>query len=130
MRRNSAKRQSSQAGISLIELTVVMVFLGIVLVAMMRMMTNSISTSVNVEFLRTAANLGNEKMEQIFADKRSQGYGYVDEDNYPDETSPNGMQGFSRSVAIETNTSNKRVTVTVRRQDMPDFVLTAWLTNY
>jgi prepilin-type N-terminal cleavage/methylation domain-containing protein len=130
MQNNQKKIAHTQSGFSLIELIIVMVFLGVVLVATMRMMTNSIASSVDVEFLRTAANLANEKMEQIFADKRSRGFSYIDEDNYPPETNPSGAQGFARSVEITTDASVKKVKVTISHISMPGFVLTAWLTKY
>jgi hypothetical protein len=85
---------------------------------------------MNTEFISTATNLANEKMEQIFADKRSKGYSFIAPNNYPSETNPNGYNGYIRSVAISTNSTNKMVVVTVTHNSIEPCVLTAWLTNY
>ena len=108
----------------------VIIFLSFAILATMNMMSTSMSGSMKTEFINTAANLSNEKMEQIFADKKSQGYGYIKENNYPDEVNVNGSGGFNRYVEITTQSTDKKVIVRVTHSDIADCVLVAYLTNY
>ncbi|MCG8605869.1 prepilin-type N-terminal cleavage/methylation domain-containing protein [bacterium] len=117
-------------GFTLIEVVMVVVFVGIALVATLEMTSNSVAGSFKIETLNTAANLANAKMELIFADKKSKGYSYIKEQNYPDETNPDGHAGFGRSVIIVDNGTNKEVTVKVSHTDIEDCNLVAYLTNY
>ena len=80
--------------------------------------------------MATAIDLANEKMEQIYADKKTKGYGFVDAANYPTETNAGGHNGFTRSVAVTQYTNYKQVVVTVSHPQTQDCVLTALVTNY
>ncbi|RMF61949.1 MAG: hypothetical protein D6743_12840 [Calditrichaeota bacterium] len=121
---------SAETGFTLIEIVLVIVFLSVALLATMNMMSSSVSGSFDMELSSTAANLANEKMERIFADKRSRGYGYIVENNYPVETDPDGFSGFTRSVTIITQSTYKEVRVTVSHPQIHDCVLVSFLTNY
>ena len=73
-------------GFTLIEIIFTIIFASIALLATMTMMSTSMLGSMNVEFMNTAANLANVKMESLFSDKKTRGYGYIQESNYPYET--------------------------------------------
>ncbi|MCH8982321.1 type II secretion system protein, partial [candidate division KSB1 bacterium] len=73
-------------GFTLIEIIFTIIFASIALFATMTMMSTSMLGSMNVEFMNTAANLANVKMESLFSDKKTRGYGYIQESNYPYET--------------------------------------------
>lgn len=77
-----------------------------------------------------AADLANEKMERIFADKQTLGYAFIVSANYPDETNPSEHLGFTRSVTVTTFPTYKRVEVRVTHPDISDCLLNAFLTNY
>ena len=127
---SAARKMKNSDGFTLIEVVMVVVFVGIALVATLEMTSNSVAGSFKIETLNTAANLANAKMELIFADKKSKGYSYIKEQNYPDETNPDGHAGFGRSVIIVDNGTNKEVTVKVSHTDIEDCNLVAYLTNY
>jgi len=103
----------SQRGHTLIELTLVIIFLSVAILAAMNVMTESLAGTMKTELLTIATDLANEKMERIFADKKSKGYDYIDNDNYSDETQINNMSGFSRSVSITDYSTYKQIVVTV-----------------
>ena len=121
---------TNQQGFTLIEVIMVVIFVGVALVATMDMTSTSISHTFKIETLNTAANLANAKMELIFADKKSKGYSYIETQNYQAENNPGGAQGFARTVTITDNGTNKEVKVRVTHQDIEDCILTAFLTNY
>ena len=117
-------------GFTLIEMIMVIVFLSVALLATMNMMSTSVSGSMNIELINTATDLANEKMEEIFADKKSKGYGYVQQNNYQSESNPNGFSGFTRLVEISSQSNSKRIRVRVTHPDLQDIVLEAYITNY
>ena len=120
----------SQRGITLLELILLIIILGIAILSSMKMMSAGLNSSMSVETHIKAANLANSKMEQIFADKKSKGYAYIDNENYPTETNPDDITGFTRTVQITSQSTYKKIVVTVSHQDLSDFVLTAVVTNY
>ncbi|MFQ5674495.1 MAG: hypothetical protein ACE5G1_01250 [bacterium] len=85
---------------------------------------------MNIELINTATDLANEKMEEIFADKKSKGYGYVQQNNYQSESNPNGFSGFTRLVEISSQSNSKRIRVRVTHAALQDIVLEAYITNY
>lgn len=117
-------------GFTLLELLFVIVFLGVALVALLDMTSSSTSTVVNSQVVITATNLANEKMEQIFADKNSEGYGYIIQTNYPSEVNAEGQSGYNRYVTITDQGTYKEANVRVTHGGIPDLILTAFLTNY
>ncbi len=123
-------RTNDQAGFTLIEIILVMIFLSVALLATMNMISTSLSKSFDMDIISTANNLANEQMEKIFTDKKSKGYGYVVSENYPPETNAGGFQGFNRYVTIITYSTNKKIVVTVTHASIDDFILISYLTNY
>ena len=117
-------------GFTLIEIIFTMIFASIALFATMTMMSTSMLGSMNVEFMNTAANLANVKMEELFSDKKTRGYGYIQEINYPYETDVDGFAGFNRYVEVTTQATDKKVTVRVTHPDIADIVIVAFMTNY
>ncbi len=117
-------------GFTLIEIIFTIMFASIALFATMTMMSTSMLGSMNVEFMNTSANLANVKMEELFSDKKTRGYGYIQEINYPYETDVDGFPGFNRYVEITTQATDKKVTVRVTHPDIGDIVMVAFMTNY
>ncbi len=117
-------------GFTLIEIIFTMIFSGIALFSTMTMMPTSMLGSMNVEFMNTSANLANVKMEELFSDKKTRGYGYIQEINYPYETDVDGFPGFNRYVEVTTNATDKKVTVRVTHPDIADCTMVAFMTNY
>ena len=102
-------------GFTLIEIIFTIMFASIALFATMTMMSTSMLGSMNVEFMNTSANLANVKMEKLFSDKKTLGYGYILASNYPYETNVDGFPGFNRYVEVTTQTTDKRLTVRVTK---------------
>lgn len=121
---------SKSGGFTLIEVILVIIFLGIAFVASLELMSTSLTNSMSLQIHTTAANLANKKMEAIFIDKKSKGYDYVVIENYPNEVNPDGTNGFNRYVTIVRQSTHKEVEVKVTHAGIPDYVLTAFLTNY
>ncbi len=117
-------------GFTLIELALVIVFLGVALLASMNLMSGALSKSMKTELQLTAADLANEKMELIFSDKNTKGYGYVAQGRYVLETDVNGKLGFTRQVAVIELADSKKVEVRISHSGIADFVLVAYLANY
>lgn len=117
-------------GYTLIELLLVIVFLGIALVAIMDMMSSSMLSSVKSQILITATNLANEKMEQIIADKNNKGYNFIVASNYSDEINANGQQGYNRYVTITDYSTYKEVQVRITHANIEDLILTTLIANY
>lgn len=128
--RSSAALAGKDKGFTLIELVLVIVFLSFVILSSMRLMSSSAVKSVNTELLATATDLANEKMERIFADKNTRGYGFILSQNYATEANASGMTGFTRSVAITDLTMSKMIAIRIQHADLDDLVLVAYLTNY
>lgn len=121
---------SKSGGFTLIEVIIVIIFLGIAFVASLELMSTSLTNSMALQIHTTAASLANSKMEAVFIDKKSKGYDYVVNENYPNETNADGAGGFNRYVTITTQSTYKKVEVKVTHASIPDYVLTAFLTNY
>lgn len=117
-------------GSTLLELLLVIIFLGVALVSTISVMSSSLYNSFDTEIMLTAVNLAHEKLEDIFYDKNNKGYGFVKEQNYPVENEPDGKKGFTRSVSVTDFATYKEVKVTVTHANIPDCVLVAYLTNY
>jgi prepilin-type N-terminal cleavage/methylation domain-containing protein len=139
-------------GFTLIEVILVIVILAIAIPSLISAVSFMTQSQVNTIGTTTAADLAQEKMEEIIADKRSpnRGFGYIDNANYlPESAAPTPVAGFpnyNRSVnitcvtAADLNTSvacptdYKRVQVTVQAvgvgPSVPDAVLVTVLTNY
>jgi len=117
-------------GFTLIEIIFTMTFASIALFSTMTMMSTSMLGSMSVEFMNTSANLANVKMEKLFSDKKTLGYGYILESNYPYETDVDDFPGFNRYVEITTNATDKKVTVRVTHPDIADCLMVAYMTNY
>jgi len=108
----------------------VIVFGGITFLAIASTMSQSLSSSLSSEVMTMAADLANEKMERVFADKQTLGYAFIVSSNYPDETNPAGHNGFTRTLTVTTFSTYKRVEVRVMHPDIADCVLSAFMTNY
>ena len=117
-------------GFTLIEIIFTIMFASIALFATMTMMSTSMLGSMNVEFMNTSANLANVKMEELFSDKKTRGYGYILESNYPYEINVDGFAGFNRYVEITTQATDKKITVRVTHPDIADCTMVAFMTNY
>lgn len=120
----------SERGYSLIETVMVMVFLGVAFVAALNVMSTGVSQSVDSELMTKAVALAEEKMEKIVGDKSSRGYGYLIAANYPVESNPNGMTGFTRTVTITTYSTYKSIRVVVSNSKIAPMRLTTLVTNY
>ncbi len=127
---NASAAFRREGGYSLIETIMVMVFLGVAFVAVLNVMSTSVSQSVDTELMTRAIALAEEKMEIVVGDKTSRGYGYLISSNYPVETNPNGQKGFTRTTAITTYSTYKSVQVVVVHSKIAPVRLLTYVTNY
>lgn len=118
------ERKKNQKGFTLIETVLSILVLSIAMGGTLLLFQNATSHSVDSDYRVIAAQLANEKIESIIADKALQGYDSIIEGNYPDETLTGAFNGIQRIVTItevdpnDLNTAQadsgyKRVRVTV-----------------
>ena len=119
-----------QAGYSLVELIMVIIFIGVAFVATMGMMSGSMQKSAQSEVLTQAIFLAEQKMEAIRGDKNSLGYHYLVNDNYPPEQDADGYVGYTRMVSIQDFGSYKEIKVTVTYPGIKPVTLITQMANY
>ncbi|NOY77762.1 MAG: type II secretion system protein [Calditrichaeota bacterium] len=124
------KTLADEAGLTLIELVMVIIFVSIALTALLNSFNVSITKSTDSESLTIAVQLAEEKLEEIRSDKDGRGYVYIVSDNYPQEVAPDGYANFTRTVSITDHTDYKTVSVTITHPDIPDVTLATILANY
>ncbi len=120
----------NQAGYSLIELIMVVIFVGVAFVATIGMMTGSMQRSADSEIVTRAIFLAEQKMEQIRSDKNSLGYHHLLNENYPQEQDPEGYEGYLRTVTIQDFGAYKEIHVTVSHASIKPVVLVTQMANY
>ncbi len=114
----------------MVELIVTLIFVGIALTALLGSFSTSVCKSTDSEALTLAVELAEAKLEQIQSDKSGRGYPYISEENYPEETDPDGYAGYVRKVSITPQTDYKEITVTVTHPNMEEVSLSTILANY
>jgi len=124
------KLVGNEAGLTLIELIVVIFFVSIALTALLNSFNVSITKSTDSETLTIAVELAEEKLEEIRSDKDGRGYPFIISDNYPEEANPDGYANFTRSVSIVPHTNYKTIYVTVANPKIPNVQLATILANY
>ena len=130
-RRNPEKRRhSSEAGVTLTELVIVVFFLSIALTSILLSFRTGLRSAADSGSLNLAAQLAEAKMEQIKSDKASFGYDHLVPQNYPEETDPDGFAGYVRTVTITDYTDYKKVEVTVTHENFPPVKLVTLFANY
>jgi Tfp pilus assembly protein PilV len=123
-------------GMTLIEVIIIVVVLGIAVPALMSLMSSTLFHSGKSAILSQSTMFAQERIEEIIADKKSdsRGYGYVVTPGRYLSDSP--ASGFTRTVAVQTTgmTYNgvpyAHVEVTVSHDDIPNITLSTWLTEY
>ncbi len=120
----------SEAGFTMVELVVTLIFIGIALTALLSSFSTSVVKSTDSETLTLAVELAEAKLEQIQSDKSGRGYPYIVSENYPDENNPDGYEGYTRQVQITAYQDYKEVTVSVSHPDMETVSISTILANY
>lgn len=114
----------NQKGFTFIESILTTLVLSMGLWGTMALFQNATSHVSTSNWQVIATQLANEKLENIIADKKFQGYNIIDSTNYPNETLNAPYQGVQRNVTIvevspadfstpEPNSGYKLVTVEV-----------------
>ncbi|MBU0506188.1 MAG: hypothetical protein ABII18_03130 [bacterium] len=117
------KRLRNNKGFSLIESALTTVILSTALITSLFVIQGMLIGSVDQELNTIATQLANEKIEIILADKEFQGYDYITDDSYENETLTE-YSNLSRTVTItevneddlktpEEDSGSKKVEVTV-----------------
>ena len=119
-----------ETGLTMVELIITVIFIGIALTALLSSFSTSVVKSTDSETLTLAVELAEAKLEQIESDKSGRGYPYLVNENYPEETDPDGYEGYTRSVNIVEYQDYKEITVTVTHPDMQTVSISTILANY
>ncbi|HBF13953.1 MAG TPA: hypothetical protein DDW49_11305 [Deltaproteobacteria bacterium] len=90
----------NQKGFTFIESILTTLVLSIGLWGTMALFQNATSNVSTSNWQVIATQLANEKLENIIADKKFQGYNTIDSTNYPNETLSAPYQGLQRNVTI------------------------------
>lgn len=123
-------------GFTFIEVILIIVVLAISIPPLVSLLSSNLINSTKSKIITQAVIYAQEKMDEIIADKRSpnRGYNWVVTPNQYSSDIP--ASGFTRSVLIDTSAkvyngiSYALVQVSVNHNDMPEIVLTTWLTEY
>ena len=115
-------------GFTLIELIIIIVVVGIFIPAMFTMMQNGVMQGGRMHTSQQQLSLAEASMEEIIADKNSDGRGftYLSARDYGKST---GLEGFSRLVEVKDlrvkGRPAKSVTVTISGRETSAVSLTA-----
>ena len=116
------KRTSSEAGFTLVEILLSLVFIGAISMSVLSALQVAAGQILNLRKHYQALALAQAGMEKIYYFRDLRGYAYLDANNFPDETDPDGMSGFVReysfasldSVNQPLSENLKKITVRVR----------------
>ncbi|HTN44356.1 MAG TPA: prepilin-type N-terminal cleavage/methylation domain-containing protein [Nitrospiria bacterium] len=135
-------------GLTLIEVILTIVILAVAIPGVFSAVDFMTARQVNTIGTTTAADLAQERMEQIEGDRMNpaRGFGYVTAGNYPAENPVAGFPNYNRSVTITCFTNStltttalcpthyKKVEVTVQAvgvgTNVPSAVLVTLVTNH
>ncbi len=123
-------RRFGESGFTMVELIVTLIFIGIALTALLSSFSTSVVKSTDSETLTLAVELAEAKLEQIQSDKSGRGFPYIVSENYPDETNPDGYEGYTRQVRIMAYQDYKEVTVSVSHPEMETVSISTIVANY
>lgn len=127
----------TERGVSLVEVIIVMVVLGITIVPLGRLAVLNLKSGGQYATMTRAIYHAEELMEQVIADyaaeEAGRGYDWVVA-HWAGQTSPNPPAGLTGSVSISAEDSLNGVKyvvvqATVSGTDIPDVALTTWLVN-
>ena len=94
-------RFQSQAGFSLVECLVAIIILTVGLIGASYPVKGVQVSIMGMVRRTTASHLLREKLERMVFDKKTNGYAWVLEANYPDETLTGDFSPFTRTVTID-----------------------------
>ena len=132
---------------SLVELIIMIFVLTIGFGTMLLILRSANIDNASAHFATVGGKLAQGRLEEIMADRRTQGFAYIDNSNYPDEDPVVNFRGYQRTVNIyyvdlndldtEVASSNyKRVDVTVESVfditgfDFPTITVWTIVSNY
>lgn len=87
-------------GFTLLEAVLSVVILGIGFLTTMMLIENISISAINSDRNIVSAQLANEKLETILADKKFRGFSYVDNSHYPAESLTGPYAGYKRKVFV------------------------------
>jgi len=119
-----------EAGTTLTELIIVIIFLGIALTSILLSFRTGLRSTADSGSLNLAAQLAEAKMEQIKSDKAAYGYDYLVSQNYPEESDADGFSGYVRTVTITDYSDYKKVEVQVTHGNSTPVKLVTLFANY
>ena len=130
LRRVIFKARRRQSGVSLVELTFIIIFLGVAPASTITMVSTGVTQRIDSESLSLASMLAEQKLEEIRGDKNGRGYFYLTSQNYATEANAGGYSGYTRATNITTYQNYKKVEVVVSKENVPSVTLVTFFTNY
>ena len=133
--RSHINAASCESGVSLVEIVIIMVILGIALVPLTRVSITNLTNGGRFAMETQALVYAQGVMENIIADymalNEGRGYSWVVA-NWSGASTPNPPTGLTGTVAISAEDSLDEVPyvvvqTTVAASDIPDVVLSTWL---
>lgn len=134
--RRRLERIRDEEGLSLIEVVIILVILGIAVIPLSRLSINNLKIGGQYSHMTRAIFYAQERMEQIIADYAAvdggRGYDWVRTNWTGDSDTPES--GFTRSVTISGESVLNGVTyvvvqVVVSTSDIDDLVLSTWIVD-
>ena len=123
-------KRATRTALSLVEVVVAMVVLGLAIPPLVIQIGASARARVVTTSEQNAAQLASDRLGEIFADQvnPTRGYAYVQTSAYPVETAPCGFTGYTRTTEVRevsatdfvsplANSGIKRIRVTVAAPD-------------
>ncbi len=99
------KRTSREAGFSLVEILLSIVLIGALSMSVLSALQVAAGQLLDLRRHYQALALAEAGMEKIFYYRDVQGYDYLKSENFPDETDPDGVSGFTRSYIFTSLSS-------------------------
>ena len=93
---------STRRAMSLIEVVLAMVILGLAVPPLMLQLASAVSAQTASTIRANLAQLASERVGEIFADHRlaTRGYAYIVDSSYPDENPPSEFKGYRRTTTV------------------------------
>lgn len=85
---------------TLVELVLALAVMSVGLISLLLVLRNAYMSNAASQFITMANELAEARLDEIVADCKRYGFGYVDKDKYPDEDPVRGFPNCKREVEI------------------------------
>ncbi len=85
---------------TLVELVIFLIVLSVGLVTLLLVLRSANVNNATAHFMTVAGELAEGKLDQVMSDRKTQGFGYIINSNYPLEDPVGGFANYRREVDI------------------------------